>query len=144
MSLAYRFFVAGVAFALIGLGLGTYMGSTHDFAYAPVHAHINLVGFVTHFLFGLYYRSEPANASGWLPQLQFLAAVLGGILLPLGILGAVTGQDAVDVAVIPGTILTLLSMILFFAVVLRGWRRHATARPAPASAQAVALATWSA
>ena len=62
MSLAYRFFVIGILFALIGMGLGTYMGITQDFLLAPVHAHINLVGWTTHFLFGLYYRGEPANS----------------------------------------------------------------------------------
>ncbi len=126
MSLAYRFFVAGIAFALIGMSLGTYMGMAQNFAYAPVHAHINLVGFVTLFLFGLYYRAEPGNAAGRLPQSQFLCAVAGAILLPIGILGAITGRETMDLAVIPGTLLTLASMALFLAIVLRGWRRHAT------------------
>jgi hypothetical protein len=123
MSLAYRFFVAGVLFALTGMSLGTYMGMAHDFTYAPVHAHINLVGWVTHFLFGLYYRAEPANAEGWLPEAHFACAILGGILLPIGIVGAVTGNEAVDLAIIPGTFLTLGSMALFLAVVIRGWWR---------------------
>jgi len=129
MSLAYRFFVAGIAFALTGMSLGTYMGIAQDFAYAPVHTHINLVGFVTLFLFGLYYRAEPANAAGRLPQSQFLCAIAGAILLPIGILGAVTGRETMDLAVIPGTLLTLASMVLFLAIVLRSWRRHAAAEP---------------
>jgi hypothetical protein len=105
--------------------LGTYMGMAQDFALAPVHAHINLVGWATHFLFGLYYRAEPTNANGALPEVHFWCAVIGGILLPIGIIGAVTGNDTVDLAVIPGTIFTLLSMILFLFVVLRGWRQNA-------------------
>ena len=129
MSLAYRFFVAGIVFALTGMSLGTYMGMAQDFAYAPVHTHINLVGFVTLFLFGLYYRAEPGNAAGRLPQSQFLFAIAGAILLPIGIFGAVTGNETVDLAVIPGTLLTLASMTLFLAIVLRGWRRHATSEP---------------
>ena len=129
MSLAYRFFIIGILFALIGMGLGTYMGITQDFLLAPVHAHINLVGWATHFLFGLYYRGEPVNSKGVLPEVQFLCAVIGGILLPIGIVGAVTNDATVDLAVIPGTIFTLLSMVLFLAVVLRGWRREAA--PAP-------------
>lgn len=64
MSVAYRFFVIGILFALTGMGLGTYMGISQDFLFAPVHAHINLVGWATHFLFGLYYRSESTNAKG--------------------------------------------------------------------------------
>jgi hypothetical protein len=123
MSLAYRFFIIGILFALIGMGLGTYMGITQDFLYAPVHAHINLVGWATHFLFGLYYRGEQANAKGWLPEVHFACAALGGILLPIGIIGAVTNNPTADLFVIPGTLLTLASMALFLAVVIRGWRR---------------------
>jgi FtsH-binding integral membrane protein len=123
MSLAYRFFVAGILFALVGMGLGTYMGITQDFLYTPVHAHINLVGWATHFLFGLYYRAEPTNAKGALPEVHFWCAVIGGILLPIGIIGAVTNDATLDLVVIPGTIFTLLSMVLFLFVVIRGWRR---------------------
>jgi energy-converting hydrogenase Eha subunit C len=126
MSLAYRFFIIGVLFALIGMGLGTYMGISQDFLLAPVHAHINLVGWATHFLFGLYYRGEPANSKGVLPEAQFLCAIVGGILLPIGIVGAVTNDATLDVAVIPGTLFTIVSMLLFLIVVLRGWRREQT------------------
>jgi FtsH-binding integral membrane protein len=125
MSLSYRFFTIGVLYALVGMGLGTYMGITQDFLFAPVHAHINLVGWATHFLFGLYYRGEPVNSKGALPEAHFLCAVIGGILLPIGIVGAVTNDATVDLAVIPGTLFTLLSMVLFLLVVLRGWRREA-------------------
>lgn len=127
MSLAYRFFIVAVLFALTGMSLGTYMGMAQDFLYAPVHAHINLVGFVALFLFGLYYRAEPANAEGILPEVQFFCAAAGAILLPTGIYGAVTGNEAIDLAVIPGTVLTLLSMALFLGVVIRGWRLHRVA-----------------
>lgn len=33
-----------VLFALTGMGLGVFMGATHDFTYVGVHVHINLVG----------------------------------------------------------------------------------------------------
>lgn len=125
MSLAYRFFVAGILFALVGMSLGTYMGMSQDFLFTPVHAHINLVGWATHFLFGLYYRVEPTNAKGALPEVHFWCAVIGGILLPIGIIGAVTNDATLDLVVIPGTIFTLLSMVLFLFVVIRGWRRSA-------------------
>jgi hypothetical protein len=128
MSLAYRFFLAGILFALTGMGLGTYMGTAHDFAFAPVHAHINLVGYVTHFLFGLYYRAEPANAEGMLPETHFICAVLGGVLLPVGIVGAISADATLEIAILPGIVLTLASMVLFLAVVIRGWRRHRAGR----------------
>jgi energy-converting hydrogenase Eha subunit C len=135
MSLAYRFFIIGILFALTGMSLGTYMGVTQDFLFAPVHAHINLVGWTTHFLFGLYYRSEPANSKGILPEAQFLCAIVGGILLPIGIVGAVTNDATLDLAVIPGTLFTLVSMVMFLFVVLRGWRREEASTPQPVMAR---------
>jgi hypothetical protein len=138
MSLAYRFLVAGILFALTGMGLGTYMGTAHDFTFAPVHAHINLVGFVTHFLFGLYYRAEPANAEGMLPEAHFICAILGGVLLPAGIVGAITSNGTLELAIIPGILLTLASMALFLGVVVRGWRRHRSGRSVAAGAMQAA------
>lgn len=134
MSIPYRFFILGVLFALTGMGLGTVMGMSQDFTLAPVHAHINLVGWATHFLFGLYYRGEPANAKGWLPEAHFWCAASGGILLPIGVIGAVTANPTLDLVVIPGTILTLASMILFLCVVLRGWLRQNAMGSQPALA----------
>lgn len=135
MSLAYRFFVAGILFAILGMILGTYMGMNKDFTFGPVHAHINLVGWTTHFLFGLYYRAEPNNADGILPEAHFGCALLGGILLPLGITGAVTGSHGLESAILPGTLLTVVSMLLFLVVVLRGWMRVRSGARAPLSAR---------
>ncbi|MYZ48794.1 hypothetical protein [Propylenella binzhouense] len=124
MSLAYRFFLAGILFAIAGMSLGTYMGSTHDFTFAPVHAHINLVGWTTFFLFGLYYRGDEISAGSMLGEAHFVCALLGGVFLPVGIVGAVTGNASLDLAIIPGTLLTLASMVLFLAVVARAWSRQ--------------------
>lgn len=38
------FFALGAVLLLAGMGLGQYMGAIEDFQYAPVHAHINLLG----------------------------------------------------------------------------------------------------
>jgi hypothetical protein len=55
-----RYFVAlGVTYLVIGMGLGLHMGAIHNFELAPVHAHINLVGFTLHAIFGVAYRLWP-------------------------------------------------------------------------------------
>src|SRR5687768_5783951 len=70
---------------LIGVGLGIYMGATQNFQYAPVHAHLNLVGWASLAIFGLTYRAYPALADGMLAKVHLLASGSGGLLLPLGI-----------------------------------------------------------
>jgi cbb3-type cytochrome oxidase subunit 1 len=86
-----RFLQLGVLFALIGMGLGVWMGKTEDFQLQAVHAHINLLGWVSMVLYGLVYRVVPQAAEGRLPVVHFwlaLASVLGMIpLLSLQLLG---------------------------------------------------------
>ena len=106
------------------------MGIAQDFAYAPVHTHINLVGFVTLFLLDSI-TGRARKCGGAAPREPVpLRRIAGAILLPIGIFGAVTGRETMDLAVIPGRrLLTLASMVLFLAIVLRGWRRHAATEP---------------
>ena len=56
------FLLLAVLCLLVGLSLGIGMGIAHDFQLAPVHAHLNLVGFVLPSIFGLTYRAYPALA----------------------------------------------------------------------------------
>jgi hypothetical protein len=105
--------LCGILFAIVGMGLGIKMGISQDFTFAPVHAHINLVGWATMFLFGLWYRGEPAAAGRTLAEVHFWCALVGAACLALGIVGAVAPNPTLDLLVIPGSLLTLASMLIF-------------------------------
>lgn len=49
------FFITGGLLLLGGMIMGEYMGAHEDFTLAPLHAHINLLGWVTLALFGTFY-----------------------------------------------------------------------------------------
>ena len=117
-SIDRAFFILAVLMGLAGMLLGIQMGMAHDFQLVPVHAHINLVGWVSLALFGIGYRLGFAKA-GVLGVLHFWIAVTGAILLPLGIYLAVTRQQ--EAVVIIGSLLTLASMLLFLVNVVRAW-----------------------
>jgi hypothetical protein len=58
-------FKAAVLFAIVGVGFGIAMAMSQDHSVAPAHAHINLLGWVSLFLIGIYYRLHPAlDATG--------------------------------------------------------------------------------
>jgi hypothetical protein len=118
MALHYRFFIAGIIFVLIGMILGMWMGMAEDHTFTPVHAHLNLLGWATMFLFGLYYRGNESAEAGALPQIQFWCSVVGLILLALGI-GASTVQSPWVWLTIPGSVLSLVAMLIFLVVVVR-------------------------
>jgi len=56
--------VIGALWLLIGLTLGILMGASHNFQFMPVHAHITLVGFACHAIFGMAYRQWPTHHGG--------------------------------------------------------------------------------
>jgi len=81
MSVSNNFLRLGVLSALVGMTLGVWMGANQDFVLRPVHAHINLLGFASMMLFGLFYRVFPAAGRGWLPMAHFALSVLGFLIL---------------------------------------------------------------
>lgn len=117
-SIDRAFFTLAVLMGLAGMLLGIQMGMAHDFQLVPVHAHINLVGWVSLALFGIGYRLGFAK-SGGLGVLHFWVAAAGAFLLPLGIYLATTRQQ--EAVVIIGSLLTVASMLLFLVNVVRAW-----------------------
>ncbi len=112
-----RYFIGvGIVAALAGMALGIVMGITSDFTLAPAHAHINLVGWASLGFFGLAYRTGIAKNDRW-AVLHFWIATAGAIILPIGIVLAITKGQAVTA--IAGSLLTLASMILFGVNFLR-------------------------
>jgi len=71
-----NFIVIGASWLLVGMLLGIGMGAAHNFALAPLHAHINLIGFVCHSVFGMAYRHWPALKDSPLAPYQFWIFVI--------------------------------------------------------------------
>ena len=132
MRLAYFCFIAAAVAGLTGMSLGIWMGMHEDFALAPVHAHINLLGWVTLALYGLYHRGveRPGNRLAW-AQVGVAAAGVPLMTVPLAVY-LVTDIRGFIVVTMLSSFLVLAGMALFMAVVVADLRR-ATAR-APALA----------
>lgn len=124
--LSDRFLRLAVVFALIGMALGYWMGASRDFAASPVHAHINLLGWVSMTLYGLFYRLLPLAALGRLPQAHFWTALIGLLIfmpaLAAELLGGPPWAAAASIGLIAGPTLTLLSMVVFAVIVFRATR----------------------
>src|ERR1700744_4367420 len=75
------FFAMGVVYVLIGMVFGMWMGAHHDFATAPAHAHLNLVGWVTMALYGTFYALTPDSLSPKLAWTHFLVSTIGIVVM---------------------------------------------------------------
>lgn len=109
--------VTASIYALAAMALGIYMAASHDHALSPAHGHLNLVGWVSVALYGLYYNAIPSAAATRLAKAQVAAATTGVLLLAPGIALAIL--DITEALAVIGSLITILSMALFGAIVVR-------------------------
>ena len=114
-----------VIILLVGMLAGIEMGIRQDFTLAPAHAHLNLVGGVLLFLFGLYYRLIPAAGASILAKVQGWMHIAGGIVLPVGIALVLLKGPSFEAAPIAGSLIVLVAMALFAVIVFRTTRPQA-------------------
>jgi hypothetical protein len=108
-----------VVILLAGMFAGIVMGAQQNFVLAPAHAHLNLVGGVLLFLFGLYYRVIPAAGRMTLARIQGWLHIVGAVLFPAGIALVLLNGPAYVAAPIAGSLIVIAAMALFVIVVFR-------------------------
>jgi hypothetical protein len=104
---------------LIGMLAGIAMGIEQNFVLAPAHAHLNLVGGVLLFLFGLYYRLVPAAGTTTLAKVQGWLHMTGAILFPAGVAVVLLKGPSFEAAPIAGSLIMVAAMALFVVIVFR-------------------------
>jgi hypothetical protein len=104
---------------LAGMLAGIVMGIKQDFALAPAHAHLNLVGGVLLFLFGLYYRLIPAAGTSTLAKVQGWLHIIGAIAFPIGVAIVIVKGEALVAIPIVGSLIVTAAMALFAVIVFR-------------------------
>jgi hypothetical protein len=132
-------FRISVCLGLTGLGLGIFMGIRQDFTLVPVHAHLNLIGFVTMFLTALFYRAVPEATELRLARYQAAVSVVGAVLFPVGIACVLLGgHDRFQPVVVAGALTVLLGKLLFAVIVFRTTRERQQMPGAASRASAAA------
>lgn len=126
-----------VVYFVIGVGWGMYMGASGDFTLVPVHAHLNLLGWVSLTLIGLIYRQFPELAGTLLARVQFWLHNVGLPLLMLLLGAMLRGNRALEPWVGAASAVVGLSVLLFAINILRvprGERASARVQGAAGSA----------
>ena len=105
--------------AVIGVSLGVYMGVGGDHTLGPVHVHLNLIGWVSLFLFGLFYKFHP-DAIGGAAVAQVTMATVGYFVMLSGLAGLLlTASAAFMPLAIVGSLLVWAGFLMFFIIVAR-------------------------
>lgn len=121
---------SAVVVALLGMMMGLAMGVHQDFRLATVHAHANLLGWVSFFLYGLFYR-RPGPVRLGLARVQVALAAVGLIIfLPALALRVADARlleplaPLAHVGLALGPILMVVGMALFGFIVFHATRRR--------------------
>jgi hypothetical protein len=104
---------------VVGMIWGIEMGIRQSFSLAPAHAHLNLVGGVLLFAFGLYYRLVPAAGQSALARWQGWLHIAGAILFPVGVAVVIAKGEAFIILPIIGSLVVLTATALFALIVFR-------------------------
>ena len=114
------FFALGVVCLFIGMLMGAEMGKSEDFTLMPVHAHLNLLGWVTMALYGIFYALTHAGLKPKLAWINFWLAALGVALMIPSLALYLPARDAKFVpGILAGEAATILSLLVFAISVYR-------------------------
>lgn len=119
MTASRSAFTLAVLIAVFGMSWGIAMAISHDHSTAPAHAHLNLLGWISLFAMGLFYRQHPDLDHSRLAIVQVSVWALASITLAAGIalIYAVTPQAEPLAAI--SSIVLLADMLLFAWLVIR-------------------------
>ena len=130
------FMLVASACLIVGVSMGIGMGVAHDFQFAPVHAHLNLLGWASLALFGLVYRAWPALAQSRLALAHFVLSAPSALVFPAGIYLSIAHQS--PGLAIGASLLWLAGALAFFANLLRVFVFAAAPVRAPEAREAMA------
>ena len=105
---------------LAGMVWGLEMAISQDHSAFPAHAHLNLLGFVALFLFGIYYRLHPEVEASRFAIPQVWVWVGATIITVVGVGLVHTGHDAGDPIAAVGSLIVFADAILFTWLVFKG------------------------
>ena len=119
---------------VVGMIWGIQMGISKDHAAMPAHAHLNLLGFVSLFLFGFYYRLHPSLDRSRTALAQITVWIVGTITMTIGVGLVHTGHEAGEPFAAIGSLVVLAAVLMF------GWQVYCYERGITGELNAIAPA----
>ena len=108
-----RFLRIAAVYFVVAVALGLYMGMTEKFTQVPVHAHLNLLGWVSMALFGLIYQAWPAAGETRLAHWHFWIHNLSLPVFMVVLFMMLAGNAGLGPVVGMVATVTLIGIVLF-------------------------------
>jgi hypothetical protein len=121
--LSFFFFTTGALFVLAGVGLGIWMGMHENFTLAPVHAHINLIGWASMGLIGAFFAVAGESAPRKLGWVIYGLQTLGLLIMVPMLAKLLLGDKSVAPILGVSEMMVALALLLFLVAVVITWSR---------------------
>jgi cbb3-type cytochrome oxidase subunit 1 len=109
-----RFLKIAAVYFFIAVCLGLIMGIIHNFSFTSVHAHLNLLGWVSMAIFGLIYSIYPHAAETKLANIHFWLHNIGVPIMQGALFIIIlTNHPAATIATIIGSLMVVVGTLLF-------------------------------
>jgi peptidoglycan/LPS O-acetylase OafA/YrhL len=109
-ALSFRLAVLCV---IVGMAMGIGMAATQNHSIMPAHAHLNLLGWVSLFLFGVYYERRPKLDTSRIARVQVVLWMVGTVLLTIAVATIHLGYTAAEPLAGVSSIIVLGAMLMF-------------------------------
>lgn len=119
MRAASLSFQAAVVLAVAGMVWGLVMAISGDHSTMPAHAHLILLGWVSLFLFGIFYHLHPSIDRSRTALVQVGIWIAGTLCVTLGVALIQSGRAIGDPFAAAGSMTVLADMLLFGWLVIR-------------------------
>jgi hypothetical protein len=119
MKAASLSFQAAVVMAVLGMVWGLVMAISGNHSTMPAHAHLILLGWVSLFLFGIFYHLHPAIDRRRTALIQVWGWVVGTLIMTFGVALIHSGHDHGQPFAALGSLVVLADMLLFGWLVLQ-------------------------
>jgi hypothetical protein len=113
VRLARLWILFAACYLLVGVAFGIGMAASHRLDFAPVHAHINLLGWATMALTGLIYSRFPKAGGSRLGVVHFWSFQILFPVLIAGLIFMFTGHPEMEPVMVVGSLGALASLVVF-------------------------------
>jgi len=109
-------------YLIVGVAFGIGMAASHKLEFAPVHAHINLLGWATMALTGLIYSRFPQAGGSRLGVVHFWSFQILAPILIAGLIFMFSGHPEMEPVMVVGSLGILASLLVFVVNLFKNTR----------------------
>jgi cbb3-type cytochrome oxidase subunit 1 len=129
-GLVRGFVGAAAVYGLLGILVGLHMAMGHDHTQVATHAHVNLIGWVSFFVFGLFYKFMARGVPRWLALVHFWLAQLSMPAMFAGLWLFKSGREEFEPLAAISSLAYAVSFAVFVVIVFISLRHRENASTA--------------